>query len=129
MKKLRFLRALSVFGLATCLFGVTVGPINLGTLSSATNTAVVPLNGIISYHTVQIATAGSPSGCTLHLEGTLDNPPASGSTWADLSGDITCTSSVTFHVVNRAVSGIRVAVTALTGGTQPNVTIKYAGVQ
>lgn len=102
---------------------------NFGTISTVTTTSAFSLQLIIPKHTVQVATAGSPSSCVLHLEGTVDNPAASGSTWADLSGDIDCSNSVTFHVVNKPVFGVRVNVTTLSGGTQANVTLKYAGVQ
>jgi len=73
-------------------------------------------------HTIAAIVTGSPSGCTLHLEGSLD-----GTNWFDISGDQTCTSNLMFHVVNRAVAQVRMNLTALTGGTAPTVTGWYLG--
>ncbi|MGH9667094.1 MAG: hypothetical protein ACRD9L_21930, partial [Bryobacteraceae bacterium] len=79
-------------------------------------------------HTVQAVVTGSPSGCSIQLEGTLDDPTLS-PTWSNLSGSQTCTSSVMFHVTARPVRAIRVNLTALSGGTSPTVTVKYVGVE
>lgn len=120
---------LSISALALALADSGSVALNIGTISSVTTSAIFSLNKPIPKHTVQVKTAGSPSTCNLQLEGTIDDPPLSGSTWANLSGSFDCSSSVTFHVVDRAVNGIRINVTALSGGTQPNVSIKYLGVQ
>lgn len=73
-------------------------------------------------HTIQAVVTGGPSGCTMHLEGSLD-----GTTWADISGDQTCTSSVMFHVVNKGVNFVRVNLSSFTGGTSPTLTAWYVG--
>ena len=106
-----------------------VARIEFGTLSSVTTTAAVDVSLLTpSKHTIQTLIAGSPAACSIQLEGTLDD--VSGSpTWANLSGSQTCTSSVTFHVTERPVRGVRVNLTALSGGSSPTVTIKYVGVQ
>lgn len=79
-------------------------------------------NADANYHTVQAVPSGSPSGCTLRLEGSLDN-----SNWFDLSGSQTCTSAVMFHVDGKPATYVRVNLTALSGGTSPTVQITYKG--
>lgn len=108
------------------LYALTLGAQALSTVTwpalTATGTTAsfaVPGSDV---HTVQAVLTGSPSGCTLHLEGSLD-----ASHWLDLSGDQTCTSNLMFHVVNRAVASVRVNLTALSGGTSPTVAISYLG--
>lgn len=89
------------------------------TAVGTTSGFAVPSN---SFHTVQVVITGSPSGCTINLDGSLD-----GTNWFDLSGGQTCTASVMFHVVNRAVLNVRANLTALSGGTAPTVTARYTG--
>ena len=73
-------------------------------------------------HTLSGTITGSPTTCTLKLEGSLDN-----TTWFDLSGSQSCTANFMFHVVDRHVDSVRVNLTALSGGTSPTVTLKYMG--
>ena len=92
-------------------------------LSSATTTSAFDVsNALPTQHTVLLVITGSPATCTAKLQGSMD-----GTNWADLSGSETCTSTTTFHVVNKPILNIRVNVTALTGGTSPTVTAIYAG--
>ncbi|PWT71029.1 MAG: hypothetical protein C5B60_11425 [Chloroflexi bacterium] len=102
----------------------------LGTLNSVGTTLEVDTFVAPVSHTVQVVVTGSPTACTLHLEGSLDDLAVWPRAWADLSGDVSITGSPTiFHVINRPVRYIRVNLTTLTGGTNPAVTIKYLGVQ
>lgn len=73
-------------------------------------------------HTLSVVVTGSPSACTMNLDGSLD-----GTNFFNLSGDITCTSSVMFHVINRPVTLVRATVSALSGGSSPTVTVRYIG--
>lgn len=75
-------------------------------------------------HTIQAEPSGSPTGCTVKLEGSLD-----GVSWFDLSGDLTCTSAVMLHITDKPVMFVRVNLTALSGGTSPSVVVRYLGVQ
>jgi hypothetical protein len=75
-------------------------------------------------HTLAVVPSGSPTSCTIKLEGSLD-----GSAWFDLSGAQTCTSDVMFHVTSKPVNVVRVNVTALSGGTSPSLDVKYLGRQ
>jgi hypothetical protein len=102
----------------------------LGVLSATGTTAAVDLGVAAHRHTVQVVTAGSPTGCSIQLEGTLDDIFSVASpTWTNLSGSQTCTSSVTFFVSDRPVRAVRANLTALSGGSSPSVTVKYVGVQ
>ncbi len=89
------------------------------TATGTTAGFAVPSN---SFHTLQAVVTGSPSVCTINLDGSLD-----GTNWFDISGNQTCTSSVMFHVVNRSVTNVRANLTALSGGTAPTVTARYTG--
>src|SRR6185312_7027494 len=93
-------------------------------LSATGVTAAMPLPYGFSKHTLQIVVTGSPSGCTVNLDGSLD-----GAHWFDLSGGQTCTSSTMFHVVSKPVAYVRGDLTALSGGSSPTVTISYEGIQ
>lgn len=101
---------------------------NFGKLSAATTTAPVSLPVAAHKHTVQVIVTGSPTSCQIQLEGTLDDTGLSPN-WFNLSGTQACTSTVMFSVTERPVTGIRVNLTALSGGTSPSVSIKYVGVQ
>lgn len=99
------------------------------TLSATGTTAGLSVGGATlgaDVHTVAVVVTGSPSGCTLNLDGSLD-----GSHWFNISqtggSDVTCTSNVMFHVVNKLVAYVRGNLTALSGGTAPTVTITYLG--
>jgi hypothetical protein len=74
-------------------------------------------------HTVALAVTGTPDACTARLEGTVD-----GTTFFDVSGTQTCTSSVMFHVTDRPLEQVRVVLISLTGGTAPTVTPTYLGI-
>jgi hypothetical protein len=82
-----------------------------------------------SYHTVQVVTSGSPSACTVRLEGSLDF-----SNWVDISGSNSCTGTdpgtgnpgVSFSVGGpRHYTYTRVTLITWTGGT--NAKITYVG--
>lgn len=74
-----------------------------------------------NYHTVTVVVTGSPSACTVRLEGSLDD-----SNWFDLSGTQTCTSNVMFSVGGpRTATYTRVNLLTWTGGT--NAVITYRG--
>lgn len=75
-------------------------------------------------HTLAAIVTGSPTGCSVRLEGSND-----GTNYFDLSGAQTCTTSVMFHVVDRPVVFVRANVTALSGGTAPTVTATYLGIR
>ena len=97
----------------------------LGQLTTASATPGQNLPIPVAKHTLQVVVTGSPAACAIQLEGTLDkDATASSATWANLSGSQTCTATVTFHVIDRAVNGVRANLTALSGGTAPTVTIK-----
>lgn len=117
------------FTLASQVLNGRTASVQFETLSSATASSGFDVSSLSpSKHTVQVVVTGGPATCSIQLEGTLD-AISSSSTWANLSGSQTCTSTVTFHVTERAVKGVRVNVTALTGGTSPGVSAKYTGVQ
>lgn len=103
--------------------------IYLGKLTATGVTNYADLQIAAHTHTIQAVVTGGPAACSIQLEGTLDDPSTSAADWADLSGSQTCTSTVTFHVIDRAVRGVRANLTALSGGTAPTVTVKYMGVQ
>ena len=103
--------------------------VTLLTLVSAVATAGVNLGMAAHKHTLQVVVTGAPATGQIQLEGTLDDATSSGATWAILSGSQLCTTTTTFHVVDRPVTGIRANLTALTGGTNPTVACKYLGVQ
>jgi hypothetical protein len=75
-------------------------------------------------HTLAVVVAGTPAACTVALEGSMDTV-----TWASLSGNQTCTSTVMFHVTDRPVVFVRANLSALSGGTKPTVTITYLGIK
>jgi len=127
MKRIRFL-----FGvlLAATLFAQHTSTFNLGTLSAVATSNPVNVGLVAHKHTLQVTVAGSPSTCTVELDGTLDDVVLTASpNWQNLSGSQTCTSSTAFSVVDRPVTGIRGNLTALSGGSSPTVTLKYVGVQ
>jgi hypothetical protein len=124
MKKLFSLLALA----AGVLLAAHTSVFSLGTLSATGTTIPVQLAVTAHKHTVQVVTTGSPTTCSIQLEGTLDDVTSS-PTWANISGSQTCTSSVTFHIADRPVNGVRVNLTALSGGSSPTVAIKYVGVE
>jgi hypothetical protein len=73
-----------------------------------------------NYHTVAVVVSGSPSACTVRLEGSLDK-----NNWFDLSGTQTCTSNVMFHVDGKPATYVRANLLTWTGGT--NAVITYKG--
>jgi len=101
---------------------------SLGTLNAPGPTVAQNLPFTVHKHTVQAVVTGAPATGSIQLEGTLDDVTGS-PTWFNLSGAQPCTANTIFHVVDRPVSGIRVNLTALTGGTGPTVSIRYLGVQ
>ena len=73
-----------------------------------------------NFHTLQVV--GSPSVCTIRLEGSLDN-----NNWQYISGSQTCTSGTSsqmFHVDGKPVSYVRANVLTFTG---TSITIIYTG--
>src|SRR5262249_52464376 len=113
MKKLFGIAALAAAG----LFAAHTAIFSLGTLSATGTTIPVQLAVTAHKHTVQVVVTGSPTTCSVQLEGTLDDVTSASPTWANISGSQTCTSSVTFHVADRAITGIRANLTALSGGS------------
>src|SRR5579863_4810419 len=114
MRKLCFLLPL----LAFVAFGqIQTGTdiLSLGTLSAVGATAGQNLHIRAHKHTLQVVVTGTPSGCNIQLEGTLDDATSASPNWANLSGSQACTSSVTFHVADRPVSGVRANLTVLSG--------------
>jgi hypothetical protein len=93
------------------------------TLSTTGSTATLA-TGSNDKHTVSAVVTGSPSGCSIQLEGSLD-----ATNWANLSGAQDCTASnpYVFHVAERVIIYVRVNLTTLSGGTAPTVTASYAG--
>jgi hypothetical protein len=115
---------------AAIAFAEKTAYLQLGVLSGTGQTAAADLGYAAHKHTVQVTTTGSPSSCSIQLEGTLDDIYAvSSPQWANLSGSQTCTSNVTFHVADRPVRAVRANLTALSGGSSPTVSAKYLGVQ
>ena len=91
------------------------------TTTGATDTANVAKVSP-SVHTLALTVTGSPAGCTYRLEGSLD-----GTTFFDLSGAQTCTSSTMFHVVQKKVTYVRGFLITLSGGSSPTVALAYVG--
>jgi hypothetical protein len=115
MKRLLALLALS----SACVFAQT-NP-TTWTLSASGTTSAVRTSA--NYHTVQVVLTGSPTGCSVRLEGSLDN-----SNWFDLSGSQSCTSgNIMFHVDGKPVGYARANLLTLSGGTSPTATISYRG--
>lgn len=78
-----------------------------------------------SQHSMQAIETGGPSGCSVQLEGSLDNV-----NWFNLSGAQSCTAaSIFFSVVQRPADFVRGNVTTLSGGTSPTITLSYLGSQ
>jgi hypothetical protein len=89
------------------------------TLSATGATTPVLVNA--QNHTLEVNVTGTASACAVQLEGSLD-----GSTWANLSGSQSCTSSPTmFHVDGKPIMWVRANLTAFTGAT--SATILYKG--
>jgi hypothetical protein len=125
-------RLIALFALAAAaLLAERTGVFILGTLTATGQTMGVHSGLATHKHTLQVVVTGSPASCSVQLEGTLDDitDPSVTPFWANLSGTQSCTSSVTFHVVEKPVRAIRANLTALSGGSSPTVTIKYLGVQ
>jgi len=98
------------------------------TFAALTSTGQTPSFNVVALspisHTVQILLTGSPTGCAVQLEGSLDN-----TNWENLSGTQDCTSVTMFHVVNRTVPHVRGNLTTLSGGSSPTVQFLYKGVK
>jgi hypothetical protein len=88
------------------------------TLTAAGTTSAVRAE--TNHHTLQVIVSGSPSACTVRLEGSLDN-----SNFFDLSGTQTCTSNLMFHVDGKPVTYVRANLLTWTGGT--NAVVRYRG--
>ena len=101
------------------VFFTTTFPVLTGT---GVTTALDISQQITPKHSVQVIVTGSPSACSLQLEGSLDS-----TNWFNLSGGQTCTSDILFSVVNKPVAFIRANLTTFTGGT--NATVTYFGVK
>ena len=78
-------------------------------------------------HTVQATMGGDvvATAVTVDLEGSVD-----GASWFTLASHAFTAAEITaeksmFHVVNKVVSCVRVNITALTGGTNPTVSVWY----
>ncbi len=124
MKKLLFV-VLCLAGLASAqTVNTRTARVTVDKLASVTTSSTFDVSRLApSKHTVAVVPSGSPTGCSIKLEGSLD-----GTTWFDLSGAQTCTSNVMVHVVDKPVDYVRVNLTALSGGTSPSVTVSYLGV-
>lgn len=92
--------------------------------ASATSAALNCGKTFPNNHTVTVIVTGAPAGCTVNLQGDIG-----GANFADISGNQTCTSSITFHVASRPVGSIKINLSALSGGTAPTVTAFYGGVK
>jgi len=106
----------ALLALAVCSFAQTRGQTTTLTAAGTTPGLWVESN----YHTVQVIVSGSPSACTVRLEGSLDN-----SNWFDVSGTQTCTSNLMFHVDGKPLTYTHVNLLTWTGGT--NAVITYRG--
>ncbi|KKK64731.1 hypothetical protein LCGC14_2981250 [marine sediment metagenome] len=98
------------------------------TFAALSSTGQTPSFNVVALsptsHTLQILLTGSPTGCAVQLEGSLDN-----ANWENLSGTQNCTSVTMFHVVNRTVAYVRGNLTTLSGGSTPTVQFLYKGVK
>jgi hypothetical protein len=120
MKKVVTLLAI----IAGSVFAETRG--HTETLTATGTTAALAVDAM--NHTVQVVTSGSPSACTVRLEGSLNL-----TNWFDLSGSTSCngtdagtgTAGVMFHVAQKSVTYTRVRLITWTGGT--NAVITYRG--
>lgn len=122
MKKLLALSALacgSTFADQPLTFSSTLSATGASTAAYTTNGVNGAIQPILN-HTVSVVVTGSPSACTIRLEGSLDN-----SNWFDLSGSQSCTSSVMFHVYGKVEKYLRVNLLTWTGGT--NAAVSYLG--
>ena len=98
--------------------------VSFGTMSAAAASNSVNVSTLApSKHTLQAIVTGSPTGCQIQLEGSLDNV-----NWFNLSGSQVCTANLQISVTERPESYIRVNLTTLSGGTSPTVTVTYTGV-
>jgi len=78
-------------------------------------------------HTVQLLITGAPSAVTVDLDGSLD-----GENWASLDEHVMSAEELTagiaiFHVVNKTIRYVRIALTLLTSGGSATVTALYEG--
>lgn len=97
------------------------------TVWSATTTgAVSSIRCEANYHTLQVVITGTPTACTVRLEGSLDN-----TNWADVSGTQSCmgtlssgATGVVFHVDTKPLSYVRANLLTFTGATSAQITYK-----
>jgi hypothetical protein len=92
-------------------------------LSATGTTTAFNVLGLDKY-TVAVTTTGSPSGCAMQIEGSLDN-----TNFFNLSGSQICTSNLMFHITEKPILYLRTNVTTLSGGTSPTVTVSLLGVR
>jgi hypothetical protein len=96
-----------------------------GTGTTTSVSAIEPLTGKSSvYHTLQVATTGSNTVCTVRLEGSLD-----GTHFWDLSGSQDCAATAAsggngamFHVDGKPARYVRASILTWTGGTSAAIT-------
>lgn len=125
IRKLLTLLIVSFLLAAPVLSQLQVVSVTFATLSATGQTSSINVSTVGAVrHTFQVNVTGSPAGCAVQLEGSLDN-----STWFDLSGSQTCTSNIMIHIVNKPVSYVRGNLTTFSGGTNPTATIRYVGVR
>lgn len=74
------------------------------------------------HHTVQYSFTGTPTAVELYLQGSLDG----GTTWNNITGPLAVKGGSIMFVYGYCPY-VRAKVVAITGGTSPTVTVKYAG--
>ncbi len=120
----KFLLILALVGLSVAQQATTDYHWHFATQTATGTTANVYVYTHPDKHTEQVAVTGAPTTCTVALEGSLD-----GTSFFNLSGDQSCTSSFMLHIVDKPVGFVRVNLKALSGGTSPSVQVDYVGVR
>ena len=91
------------------------------TLSATGSTPIVSEQGGYAVHTIIWTTTGSPTGCTLALQA---SSTFTGS-YTNVGAAQSCTASGSYTVSGTAPNYANVALSVLSGGTAPTVTITY----
>ena len=99
--------------------------VGFGTFTATATTSAFDVRTVApAQHTIQANVSGSPTSCSVQLEGSLDN-----STFFSLSGVFDCSAgNQMFHDVTRPIDYVRLHITALGGGSSPAVQLYYLGV-
>lgn len=101
------------------------------TMSATGGQAGMQQNSALTQHTISWVTTGSPTSCTILVEG-ASTSAFSGPTTIGTSVSCTANGSYTVNQATTATTGfawVRVNLTVLSGGSSPTVTVTYTGTQ